>query len=219
MKKPWNDYVRELMAISGKNQNDIADAMGKTQGAIGHWLTGRRTPNFDDVAQILKILGAEKVILNKDGTVEDFDVNVTPVRLRSHKVPLISYVQAGMWTDINLLQDSEDFEYILTDLDVSENAFALKIKGDSMEPDFIEGDVIIVDPKIQPHAGEFVVAVNGDYEATFKKYRPLQDYDNYGNRHFELVPLNPDYDKLTTLKQAIRIVGTMVEHRIYRRKR
>ncbi|WP_391540669.1 LexA family protein [Lonepinella koalarum] len=74
-----------------------------------------------------------------------------------------------MWTDINLLQDSEDFEYILTDLDVSENAFALKIKGDSMEPDFIEGDVIIVDPKIQPHAGEFVVAVNGDYEATFKK--------------------------------------------------
>ncbi|MCZ4058067.1 S24 family peptidase [Pantoea sp. LMR881] len=41
-----------------------------------------------------------------------------------------------------------------------------------MEPDFKEGDVIIVDPEIEPVPGEFVVAKNGEHEATFKKYRP-----------------------------------------------
>lgn len=41
MKKQWNEYVRELMDRNGINQNDIADAIGKTQGAVGHWLTGK----------------------------------------------------------------------------------------------------------------------------------------------------------------------------------
>jgi SOS-response transcriptional repressor LexA len=36
-----------------------------------------------------------------------------------------------------------------------------------MEPDFKEGD-IIVDPELEPVPGEFVVAKNGDNEATFK---------------------------------------------------
>ncbi|KFA58929.1 hypothetical protein GAPWKB11_0818 [Gilliamella apicola] len=36
---------------------------------------------------------------------------------------------------------------------------------------------------------------------------------------FELIPLNTDYTTMSTLTQQIRIVGTMVEHRIFRRKR
>ena len=137
-----------------------------------------------------------------------------------NKVPLISYVQAGVWTGVEELRETcGDCDYILTDLNVSEDAFALQIVGDSMEPDFIEGDVVIIDPQEQPLAGEFVVAVNEEYHATFKKYRPLEDIDQYGRRHFELVALNPDYHKLSSRKQEIRIIGTMVEHRIYRRKR
>lgn len=87
-----------------------------------------------------------------------------------------------------------------------------------MEPEFKEEDVIIIDPQVQPVAGEFVVAINGDYEATFKKYRPLE-IDEYGRTQFELIPLNSDYPKMSSLKQQISIIGTMVEHRIYRRKR
>ncbi len=37
-----------------------------------------------------------------------------------------------------------------------------------MEPKFIEGDIVIIDPKVEPHASEFVAAINGDCEATFK---------------------------------------------------
>ncbi|WP_386696736.1 MULTISPECIES: helix-turn-helix domain-containing protein [unclassified Lonepinella] len=219
--KTLGEKIKEFRNQLGLNQVDFAKKCGEIdsrdrawgQSRIGNYETNAREPSLDDIRIIAKALGISPADLAFTAD------NITPVILKSNKVPLISYVQAGMWTEVNLMQDSEDFEYILTDLDVSENAFALKIKGDSMEPDFIEGDTIIVDPKVKPHAGEFVVAKNGEYEATFKKYRPLQDYNEYGNQHFELVALNPDYDKLTTLKQDIRIVGTMVEHRIYRRKR
>ena len=144
--------------------------------------------------------------------------NIEPIALKARQVPLISYVQAGVWTESCELRDLTGFEYIMTSLELSDKAFALQIKGDSMEPEFKEGDVVIIDPAIKPIPGEFVVAMNGESEATFKKYREL-GYDEHERMQFELIPLNSDYTTMSTLKQQIRIVGTMVEHRIFRRKR
>lgn len=144
--------------------------------------------------------------------------NVKVINFEAYKVPLISYVQAGVWTESCELRDSTGFEYIMTSLELSDKAFALQIKGDSMEPEFKEGDLVIVDPSIKPTPGEFVVAMNGESEATFKKYREL-GYDEHERMQFELIPLNPDYTIISTLNQQIRIIGTMVEHRIFRRKR
>lgn len=144
--------------------------------------------------------------------------NVKVINFEAYKVPLISYVQAGVWTGSCELRNSTGFEYIMTSLELSDKAFALQIKGDSMEPEFKEGDVVIIDPAVKPTPGEFVLAMNGESEATFKKYREL-GYDEHERMQFELIPLNPDYTIMSTLKQQIRIIGTMVEHRIFRRKR
>lgn len=131
------------------------------------------------------------------------------------KIPLISYVQAGALAMKRSIETIEgDYEYVMTDEDWSEHAFALKIIGDSMEPEFKAGDIIVIDPEIEPMPGEFVVAKNGEHEATFKKYRPLPV-----GGHFELVPLNPDYATMSSIDREIHIIGTMVEHRIFRRKR
>ncbi len=218
------ERIKKFRIALGLNQKDFAEACGKLdarekaskwgQSRIGNYETGARMPDLEDIKIISSVLNIEPSDL-AFGT-----GNVVPATIGTTKVPLISYIQAGSWTGIEDLRTTcEEYEYILTDLDVSEDAFALKIKGDSMEPEFIEGDIVIIDPTVKPHAGEFVAAVNGDYEATFKKYRPLEDLDEYGRQHFELVPLNPDWHKLSSLKQEIRIIGTMVEHRIYRRKR
>jgi hypothetical protein len=43
--------------------------------------------------------------------------------------------------------------------------------------------------------------------------------DAAGNMVFELIPLNDDYPTLRSDVDHIRIVGTMVEHRKYRRSR
>ncbi len=41
---------------------------------------------------------------------------------------------------------------------VSNQAFALRIHGDSMKPEFSVGEVIIVDPAVKPRIGKYVVA-------------------------------------------------------------
>ena len=198
-------------------QKDVSSAIkGVSNVAVSQWESNTTKPNAENILDLALVLRCDvRWLLRGEG-----ESNIAPADIGMNKVPLISYVQAGVWTGVEELRETcGDCDYILTDLNVSEDAFALQIVGDSMEPDFIEGDVVIIDPQEQPLAGEFVVAVNEEYHATFKKYRPLEDIDQYGRRHFELVALNPDYHKLSSRKQEIRIIGTMVEHRIYRRKR
>lgn len=124
-----------------------------------------------------------------------------------------------MWAEIvDSFQPGDAGDWLLTDIDLSDSAFALDIRGNSMEPEFKDGDRVIIDPEIAPQPGDFVAAKNGEQEATFKKYRP-RGMDAHGNIIFELVPLNDDYPTLRSDVQPIRIVGTMVEHRKYRRAR
>ncbi|WP_372372507.1 LexA family protein [Alcaligenes faecalis] len=128
-----------------------------------------------------------------------------------------SNVQAGVFRDPGQNFTFEEVEYLLTDLCLSERSFALQIKGDSMLPDFKEGDRIIVDCELTPRPGDYVVAKNSEEEATFKKYR-LLCIDEGGQEIFELVPLNEDYPSIRSDQHAIEIIGTMVEHRKYYRR-
>lgn len=196
-------------------QQQIAKAIkGISHVAISQWESDTTKPNAENIFDLAIALECDLAWLLKG----EGKVSKARPATQGTKVPVISYVQAGQWTEICDRLDTSGYEYLITDLDISECGFALEITGDSMEPDFLAGDYVIIDPNIQPIAGEFVVAINGSYEATFKKFRPIE-IDEFGRQQFELIPLNPDYAKMSSEKQQIQIIGTMVEHRIYRRKR
>lgn len=133
-------------------------------------------------------------------------------------VPRISFVQAGPWREVvDPYAPGAAEDYLLTDQDLGPHAFALTIQGDSMTPDFREGDIVIIDPDVRPSPGDFVVARNGRDEATFKKYRP-RGINERGELVVELVPLNEDYPSLRSDCTPLQIIGTMMEHRRYRRR-
>ena len=86
-----------------------------------------------------------------------------------------------------------------------------------MSPKFQQGDIVIFDPTINPQPGDFVVATTQTGEATFKKYRPRGTNDK-GEYTFELVPLNEDYPTIKATSSEMMVVGTMIEHRTFRRR-
>lgn len=194
---------------SGKTQKKVASSLGVQAQAITNWRTrGIPARQFPAIARLMQT--------TVDSLTDAGTSNVTPVHLGKRRVPVISYVQAGTPTPIAPDMDYDNF--ILTDLDLSDDSFGLEIIGDSMEPEFREGDKIVIDPDVHPQPGDFVVATaNGNAEATFKKYR-LRGIDDLGNEIIELVPLNPDYAPIISTKTPIRIVGVMMEHRSYRRR-
>ncbi len=204
--------VRDRRTELGLTQVEAAELAGIRQQSWGSLEDGK-TQKPRNIIGIAKALQCDPDWLLNGGAFK------TMKEVGTRKIPLISYVQAGALAHSRDISDyCGEFEYVLTDRDWSEGTFALEIDGDSMEPEFKSGDVIVVDPDIEPYPGEFVVAANGDHEATFKKYRPTFT-DMLGKQHFELVPLNDDYPIQNSSDKPLKIIGTMVEHRIYRRKR
>lgn len=201
-------------------RTEIAKAAGVSPSAVTQWFKGdSKTLKADNVVRLAKFLRVRLEWL-KDGTgsMELPAANVAPADIGQRRVPLISSVQAGMMTEaVTPFPPGAAFEYLLTDLDLSDHAFALEIEGNSMEPEFRAGDRIIVDPALQAQPGDFVVAKNGREEATFKKYRP-RGIGAAGREIFELIPLNPDYPTINSEHEPARIIGVMVEHRRYRRR-
>lgn len=206
-------------------QADLARATGAKPPSVNAWFSGEtKSMKAATAAKAARLYGCnplwlaegEGEMLAAGGSVEQS--NVAPAPIGTRRVPLISYVQAGCWTEAtDPATVGDGFEYLLTDLELSGSAFALQIEGESMLPQFRPGDRVIVDPEICPQPGDFVVAMNGGHEATFKKYRP-RSVDEAGNVVFELVPLNEDFAPMRSDQTPIRIVGTMMEHRQYRRR-
>ncbi len=107
-------------------------------------------------------------------------------------------------------------DFVLTQTELGPHAFALTVRGDSMTPEFQEGDTILIDPDVKPSPGDYVVAKNDEGEATFKKYR-ARGLNERGEPVIELVPLNADYPSLRSDRSPIQIIGTLMEHRRYRK--
>lgn len=95
--------------------------------------------------------------------------NVAPGPTLKAAVPLISWVQAGAWSEISEIK-AYDAERYLCPVKCSDLTFALKVQGVSMEPKFYDGDLIFVDPEAECIHGSYVVArLDDNNEATFKQ--------------------------------------------------
>lgn len=77
-------------------------------------------------------------------------------------------------------------ESIPTTVPVNRYTFALRVKGDSMEPRFTEGMLLIVEPELDAQHGDYVIVKNGSEETTFKQI--VKDGEDWF-----LKPLNPRY--------------------------
>ena len=210
--------LKRVRKAKNITQAELAARVGLTQSGIGNIEAGTRGYGAK-VVEIAKVLGTTPDYLQLVVAAQAGATNIAPAAIGRAQIPLIDYVQAGMWTEVsNPYEAGDGSEFLLTDLELSVNAFALEIKGNSMAPEFNPGDRVIIDPAVVPQAGDYVVAKNGGEEATFKKYR-LRGHNERGDAVFELIPLNEDYAPIRSDQQPIHIVGTMVEHRKYRKRR
>jgi SOS-response transcriptional repressor LexA len=216
----WNALAKSRMKEIRVTQEALAEKLGVTQGAIGHWLNGRREPSIDIIISIFNALGMPGVKFNQNGEViNDGDAELTPASIGLRKIPIINEIQAGCWTEsIECRSMDGSIETINTDLDLGSMAFALSVRGDSMAPEILEGDVVVIDPDVDPLPGDIVAAKNGNHEATLKQFRPRGTNDQ-GLEYFELVPRNPVYPSMRSDHNHVTIIGTMMEHRRYRKKR
>lgn len=127
----------------------------------------------------------------------------------SISIPVLGSVPAGI--PIEAIQDIIDYEEIDSTTAANGEYFALKIKGDSMEPRICEGDVVIVRKQDDVESGDIaIVMVNGN-DATIKRLLKYQD-------GIRLMPSNPTYDPIyftnqEILEKPVQVIGKVIENR------
>jgi len=109
-------------------------------------------------------------------------------------VPLINLVPAGTaaeFTDLGYPARVAD-SYVAAPQLADPDAFAARVTGDSMEPEYREGDVVIFSPARDVQSGmDCFARLEPDAELTFKRVYLERGVD--GREMIRLQPLNPKY--------------------------
>lgn len=211
--------IRARREAVGLTQEKLAAKCGVSRAAVAQWEAGVTRPSLDNLVKAAEALSVWLSWLTVgDQSLPDGPNPFAGGTARQPLLPVVDYSRAGDWDATAPPTSPAPDAAIATDLVLSACAFALVIADDSMAPEFRDGDKIIIDPDVPPQPGDLIIAkLDRDEQATFRKYRPRAEGD--GPTTFELVPLNPDWPAITVgADNPGRIIGTLVEHRRYRRR-
>lgn len=208
--------VAQRMQELNWSEGELGRRSGVPQPTIHRILTGvSASPRQFNVEKLAKALGVSSEWLWKGGdtpaiqTGLESNVELGP-RVRG-VVPLISWVQAGAWCEMQEGMELQSVEtWLPCAVSHSSSTFALRVRGLSMfnpheRRSFRDGDIIFVDPAKDYENGSLVIAKLPDSrEATFKQL-VIE-----GQRQF-LKPLNPAWpDPIIELPEDAMICGVVV---------
>ncbi len=173
------DLIRRALKERGLTQQDLARELCVSVASVGRLLRKERRLAATERDRAFAWLG------------------ISPAPLRH--APVIGLVAAGHWREA--VQDP--LGYIWCEVG-GPNTFALRVEGDSMNLLIPEGGYVAVDPDDRDLvAGRVYVVMNGDGEATVKKY---------SENPARLVPMsdNPAHHEIRLGTEPVVVVGRVI---------
>jgi len=183
------EWIRKKREEAGLSQYALARQSGLSVRYIQLLERGERRPKIETLEKLARGLGVP---------FEEVAAAAGVSIIKARRVPVISWASAGNWEEA--VEYPEDWVEVLSS---SPRLFALRVRGDSMEPEFTEGDIIVVDPDRDPVSGSFVLARNRDGEVVFKQLK------QYGDKWI-LRPLNPRYPEIE-MSEEHEIIGVICQ--------
>ena len=195
--------LKELRKSHRMTQQQLSQMLGVTQATLSGWETGKFEVDNESLNRLADIFDVSiDFLFGRSSAPQKSDNTI--------KVPVLGYVAAGI--PIEQIEDVLDYE----ELDPERfnphcEYFALKIRGDSMQPRIMDGDVVIVRKQPSVESGEIaIVCVNGE-EATCKQVRKHED-------GLSLISLNQSYAPMyftpkEVAEKPVTILGKVIELR------
>lgn len=219
-----NRIGQALLAKNGGNQSEMARFVGVTPQAVQKWIAGESEPRGQNLAKAAEFLGVSPSYLKFGGPPAAIPVR-TPSRPiaelrkpvdevdsgpdligRVRSLPVVGQVQAGEDGLLSIDDYPVGFGDGVVDYWATcENAYALRVRGESMSPRYLPGEFVAVDPcaEIQPSQEVIVLRTNGT--RMIKRLLWMRD----GQACFESI--NKDYKNITLYMDEIaglhRVIG------------
>lgn len=193
-------HLRTVREQRNLSQKDVAKYLGISSQAYGYYERGERNPGAGNLRKLANFFDVSVDFLLGRELIKD-----EPNRL----IPLLGTVPAG--TPIEAIEDIEEYIDISPRFVKHGELFALRVQGDSMEPDLHHGDIVIIEKQEFVDNGDVaVVRVNGE-DVTLKRVKLTAN-------GLMLIPSNPAYDpvyfdsdQIATL--PVTIIGKVIELR------
>ena len=183
-------------------QLELSKRLGVGTTSVYNWCNGIKTPRMDNIDAMRKIFHCKRSDLINDKSDCEKRTGAVPIKV-------LGRVAAGI--PIEAVENVIDIEEISAELASTGEFFGLQIHGDSMEPKFSDGDVVIVRQQDDAESGDIVIATVNGTDATCKRLRKYRD-------GIELISTNPSYEPMffsaeDIEKKPVRIIGRVVELR------
>lgn len=187
---------------AGLTQAEVAAYIGITQNGYSYWENNKAKIDHESLARLAALFGVTT----------DYLLGITDeTKTKIKRIPVLGSVPAGI--PLEAIEDILDWEEIPASMcSGGKEYFALRVNGDSMWPDYLPGDTVIIRKSPTCNSGDIcVVYVNG-YDATLKQVRFHEDGS------LTTIPKNQSYPPRTYSPREIQelpvsIAGVVVELR------
>ncbi len=200
--------MKALRESENMTQGDLASKIGVSRSTIGMYERGLREPDFETTEAIADLFNVDMNYLLGKGGSENSDFFSARQR---NRIPVLGSIPAGI--AIEAIEDVTDWEELPDRMmKGGKQYFGLKVKGDSMWPDFLEGDTVIIQRQPVCENGDICAVYINGFEATLKQVRLHDDGS------ITLQPKNPNYPPRTFTAEEVKttpvtIAGVVVELR------
>ncbi|HJB78672.1 MAG TPA: helix-turn-helix domain-containing protein, partial [Candidatus Nosocomiicoccus stercorigallinarum] len=152
--------IKEQMKLKKLSSNELARRVGVAKSAMSRYLNLNREFPLNKVNEFSKALDlSPEYILGFDNR-----------HIETHNIPVVSKISAG-----EPIHAEENIESYIAIPNAKENTFGLIVSGDSMDKEFKDGDIVIVEKDAVVENGQIgVVHING-YNATVKRIKYNDD--------------------------------------------
>ncbi|MBR2707609.1 MAG: helix-turn-helix domain-containing protein [Mogibacterium sp.] len=178
--------LRFLRKANNYTQNYIAEKLGyKSFTTVQKWETGEATPRYQKLVELAELFGVDvNTFTSTDMTSDSFIASHAD---SSISVPVYETIPAGHSDDA--AEDIQGYVDIPSNYLRGKSYFALKIRGESMNPDYKDGDIVVFEKANDCNSVEdCAVRLNGG-EVIFRRIRKSKDC-------IILQPLNPLYEPM-----------------------
>lgn len=196
------DRIRALCKDRGITVMKLETTLGLGNGYVNNTQKRGSTPSAKRLSMIADYLGVTPAFLMGEAA-------EIPPASNGVMIPLLGRVAAGV--PISAVENIIGQEEISRKLAATGELFALKIKGDSMSPFILDGDVVVVKQQNDAETGDVVIAIVNGCDGCCKKLKKTTS-------GITLVSLNPAYDPMVftneeIMKLPVTIAGKVVEIR------
>jgi SOS-response transcriptional repressor LexA len=149
--------LSRLLTLHNISEAELSRKINVPRATINRLASGRtpdpRVSTLETIAEYFSV--SLEQLLGKQPLYSNADSMVAKARA---SLPIIDWKDTAHWHGaINGINPENHFDWIMIDTSIETGLFALRVRGDSMWPNFQENTILIIDPDKVPKNRSFVI--------------------------------------------------------------